>query len=66
MDMHDAKEEPIPMDREILVWAYNIEDPKWVIEKFTASGESDHSQPNESLYPYNISHWCELPKSPQA
>lgn len=64
MKVYDVREKPFPMNKRILVYAYNIDRPRWMTDEFSPSGLSDLNQPNGKLYPHNVSHWAELPEEP--
>ena len=61
MNIYNIKDKKLPLNRRILVYAYNTDDPGWYIDKYTIS---DNKQLNGWFYPHNISHWCELPNDP--
>ena len=64
MKIYDVATVPLPLNRRILVYAYNIQHPRWVIDEFFRMGPSDHCKVVGNFYPHNISHWCELPDEP--
>ena len=66
MEIYSVKDKPLPIGRRILVYGFNIDDPRWSVDEFTKQGKSDHYQLNGNLYPHNISHWAELPEKPES
>jgi hypothetical protein len=65
MKINDVRNKQFPLNKRILVFAHNIQNPRWVIDEFFRAGPSDHDQIIGNLYPHNVSHWCELPEDPE-
>ncbi len=65
MEVYSIEEKMFPLNRPIIVYLYNIREPKWDIDEFYIAAKSDGQVVTGfGYYLHNVSHWCELPEVP--
>ncbi len=65
MQVYSIEEKMLPLNRQILVYLYNVREPKWAIDEFYITAPSDgRVVTGFGNYLHNVSHWCELPEVP--